>query len=315
LNETANTSTEQLGNRIAELRAHVREHHTPRKVQVGARKTVDGKPLERPVIRRPSSRNPDFYEVLVRPGNYLFREGDPADHLYVVISGSIEIRLDSSNFLIATLGDGECFGEQAMLYQGRRGASAYAREQAICLEITTEILAKAIESQPTLVQKALRAMMLQLIHRNEMRKIVREKGASPCELNFPAESPAGSLFQRIAKDKSLSTVVVPSNAALKTMLSNHQGLIVSAGSLSITRGSHTFLCGEGMTIGVAEAVAREQVVEAYNITSSLNGWVIDGPQAFKYFERMPSGLFGICRGIIARTLDLEVVPNWQRDYL
>ncbi len=34
---------------------------------------------------------------------------------------------------------------QAMLYQGRRGASAYAREQAICLEITTEILAKAIE--------------------------------------------------------------------------------------------------------------------------------------------------------------------------
>ena len=48
----------------------------------------------RPIIRRPSSRNPEFFEVLIKPGHYLFHEGEPADNLYVVLGGSIEIRLD-----------------------------------------------------------------------------------------------------------------------------------------------------------------------------------------------------------------------------
>ena len=107
----------------------------------------------RPIIRRPSSRNPEFFEVLIKPGHYLFHEGDPADHLYVVLGGSIEIRLDESDTVIATLGQGESFGEQAILYRGRRGASAFAREQALCLEITAESLTKAIEAQPSLFRK------------------------------------------------------------------------------------------------------------------------------------------------------------------
>ena len=102
----------------------------------------------RPIIRRPSSRNPEFFEVLIKPGHYLFHEGEPADNLYVVLGGSIEIRLDESDTVIATLGQGESFGEQAILYKGRRGASAFAREQALCLEITAASLARAIEAQP-----------------------------------------------------------------------------------------------------------------------------------------------------------------------
>ena len=304
---------ETLSERIARLRQ--RKHAVPTlgETEQGTVKKTR-QPKMRPIIRRPSSRNTDFYEVLINPGNYLFKEGDPADHLYVVISGAIEIRLDSTNFVIATLGDGECFGEQAMLYKGRRGASAFAREQAICLEITADSLLKSIEAQPVLVQKTLRAMMLQLIHRNEMRKHIREKTESPQELQFDDDTPAGSLFKRISKDLTLKTIIVDSSQALQNLIENHKGLIISSGEVIISRSGHSFICGEGMTIGIAEALSKEPVMETFEIKKSLNAWVIDGPIAFKYFSQMNSGLFGICRGIIARTLDLQDVPNWQRDF-
>jgi hypothetical protein len=310
---TVASGHESLAEHIARLRQ--RKHEVPvisddPEAKV---KREKAKPKEKPFIRRPSSRNPDFYEVLVRPGNYLFREGDPADLLYVIISGSIEIRLDSTNFVIATLEDGECFGEQALLYKGRRGASAFAPEQAICLEITAESMLKSIEAQPVLVQKTLRAMMLQLIHRNEMRKHIREKTESPTELNFTEDTPAGVLFQRISKDLTLKTVVIDKPQALTAMINSQKGFIVASGQVLITKNDHSFLCGEGMTIGIAEALANEPVNEKFEIQKTLNGWVIDGPKAFDYFAQMNSGLFGICRGIVARTLDLQDVPNWKRD--
>lgn len=156
--------------------------------------------------------------------------------------------------------------------------------------------------------------MLQLIHRNEMRKHIREKTESPQELQFDDDTPAGSLFKRISKDLTLKTIIVDSSQALQNLIENHKGLIISSGEVIISRSGHSFICGEGMTIGIAEALSKEPVIETFEIKKSLNAWLIDGPIAFKYFSQMNSGLFGICRGIIARTLDLQDVPNWQRDF-
>lgn len=268
----------------------------------------------RPIIRRPSSRNPEFFEVLVKPGHYLFREGDPADHLYVVIGGSVEIRLDASDFLIATLGQGESFGEQAILYKGKRGASAFAREQLLCLEITSESLTKSIEAQPLFVQKTLRAMMLQLIQRNEMRRHIREKSKNPVELSFPKDSPAGSLFDRITKDLTMKMVHIDSTSALNAMIERRDGLIVSSGSVRISSGEGEFLCGEGMAIGLCEAIAQEPCHEKIEVVKTLNGWLVDGPKLYQYFSNMNSGLFGICRGIVCRTLDITDAPNFKKNF-
>ena len=267
----------------------------------------------RPIIRRPSSRNPEFFEVLIKPGHYLFHEGDPADNLYVVLGGSIEIRLDESDTVIATLGQGESFGEQAILYKGRRGASAFAREQALCLEITAASLTRAIEAQPLFVQKTLRAMTLQLNQRNEMRRLIREKVEFPVDLSFPPDTPSGSLFERITKDLTMKMVHIDSTAALGAMIERQDALIVSSGALTIKHLNGEFLCGEGMVVGLCEAISGEYCAEKFEVTKTLNGWLINGPQLFQYFAAMNSGLFGICRGIICRTLDIEQAPNFKRD--
>jgi putative ABC transport system ATP-binding protein len=62
-------------------------------------------------------------------GEILFRQGDPGDLIYVVESGSIEVRrerVDGESELVARYGPGGYFGELAPLYGLRRSATARA---------------------------------------------------------------------------------------------------------------------------------------------------------------------------------------------
>jgi CRP/FNR family transcriptional regulator, cyclic AMP receptor protein len=57
-------------------------------------------------------------------GEVIFREGDAAKEMFVVKTGSVEIRL--GNRLIATLPERSIFGEMALIDHGPRSATAVA---------------------------------------------------------------------------------------------------------------------------------------------------------------------------------------------
>lgn len=67
-------------------------------------------------------------------GEVIFHEGDVGDYLYIVVSGSIEVYREADGNTIATIGQGEFFGEMALLNQKTRTLSARCAE-------TTELLA------------------------------------------------------------------------------------------------------------------------------------------------------------------------------
>src|SRR3954469_24165329 len=65
-------------------------------------------------------------------GTVLFEEGQPGHVMYIVVAGEIEIRrrVGETERLLAVLGDGEFFGEMAILSGRPRSATAVVRSAA-----------------------------------------------------------------------------------------------------------------------------------------------------------------------------------------
>ncbi|MCE5230080.1 cyclic nucleotide-binding domain-containing protein [bacterium] len=75
-------------------------------------------------------------------GEYVFREGDPAYSIFMVVSGSVAIlrRTLKTEVEIARIGEGAVFGEMGILIDtGQRNASARAVDSVTLLEIPNPI--------------------------------------------------------------------------------------------------------------------------------------------------------------------------------
>ncbi len=86
-------------------------------------------------------------------GATIFYEGDPGDAMFIVESGSIGIlkSLEGESIRLATLGNGELFGEMAIIDGCERMASAVAEEDSVVLKVPREMLeAKLAGSDPFL---------------------------------------------------------------------------------------------------------------------------------------------------------------------
>jgi CRP-like cAMP-binding protein len=78
----------------------------------------------------------------VAPGRFLFREGDPAESLFVLKSGQIAIQKCDGNIeiILGKLGTGDCIGEMALIDFQPRSASAIALQDCETIEIDTRSL-------------------------------------------------------------------------------------------------------------------------------------------------------------------------------
>jgi len=60
-----------------------------------------------------------------KAGQVVFTQGDPAELMYVVIDGAIDIEINGK--VVGTVGPGEAFGEMALIENVARSGSAIAR--------------------------------------------------------------------------------------------------------------------------------------------------------------------------------------------
>ena len=78
--------------------------------------------------------------VRVRAGDWVFRQGEAPDALYVVLSGRLEVVVESPRRLLRVLGRGAAIGELALLTGSTRSASVRARRDSELLQLTAERL-------------------------------------------------------------------------------------------------------------------------------------------------------------------------------
>jgi serine phosphatase RsbU (regulator of sigma subunit) len=111
--------------------------------------------------------------IALAEGQTLFREGDDADALFLVVAGTL--RIEKDGIVLATRGAGECVGEFALLDSGVRSASVVAATDADLLEWKGTDAWRALSDSEHLRQAIFRVLI------SKLRQDVSDRAAAALE--------------------------------------------------------------------------------------------------------------------------------------
>ena len=95
-----------------------------------------------------------------KAGEVIFREGDPALEMFVIKSGTVEIRL--GNRLLDTLGDLSIFGEMALIDRGPRSATAVAVTDSTLVPVAEKQFLLMVSRTPYFALNVMRVLVQRL---------------------------------------------------------------------------------------------------------------------------------------------------------
>ncbi len=80
----------------------------------------------------------------------VLREGDSGEDFFLIREGKVGIyQAGSGEEAIATLGSGECFGEQALITDRPRNATVIAQERLVAYRLAKDDFRAAIDASPS----------------------------------------------------------------------------------------------------------------------------------------------------------------------
>ena len=90
---------------------------------------------------------------LFQPGQMIFREGDTTQEAYRILKGRVEISIagEGKAVILAQLGEGDIFGEMAMVDERPRSASAQSLDVTECEVLTAENFNEAVLQRPEIL--------------------------------------------------------------------------------------------------------------------------------------------------------------------
>lgn len=109
-------------------------------------------------------------ETDVPKGGVLFHEGEPGDHMYVIVDGKVKLGQTSNDgreTLLAVLGPGEMFGELSLFDPGMRTSTATALTDAVVLGLGHAQLKPWLAGRPEVAAALLMALARRLRRTNE----------------------------------------------------------------------------------------------------------------------------------------------------
>ena len=110
-------------------------------------------------------------EVLnLKPGEILFREGDPGEHLYIVVNGELEILMGpgtEDELILNILHEGEYVGEMSLIQpDGHRSTSARALGEIVLLSMSRDQFGGLLQRHPELARSLISVLSQRLVNTN-----------------------------------------------------------------------------------------------------------------------------------------------------
>ena len=125
---------------------------------------------EKPFFARLSDEESEFIKSFSRekkylPGDVIVREKTLTDTFCIIKKGSVEVTkkyMDSEEMVLAVMGDGDFFGEMALLDQGSRSATVKALTRTTIFEISRKSFEELLLKKPDLAYAILRELAKRL---------------------------------------------------------------------------------------------------------------------------------------------------------
>lgn len=118
-------------------------------------------------------------DIRIPAGQVIFKEGEESDKAYIIRSGKVEIfrRIQQGTLLLATLGEGEIFGEMGVLSEQPRTANASALTDVTLTEIPRVLFLNHMAQEPEEIVLVMRALMERLREANRSVARLMDKQA------------------------------------------------------------------------------------------------------------------------------------------
>jgi len=145
--------------------------------------------------------------AVFQPGQVVFREGDTSQEAFRILRGRVEISIiaDGKPVILAQLGEGDIFGEMAMVDERPRSASAQALEVTECEVLTPENFNDLVLSRPEVLIPYMASFFERLRTANDrLRLEMRLRAKAEQALTAGAPTPALAPVARV-----VAPVVVP----------------------------------------------------------------------------------------------------------
>jgi NTE family protein len=156
----------------------------------------------------------------LRAGEWLFRQGDPADGVHVVVSGRLEVVREETDEgeLLRVLGPKSVVGELALLADSERSASIRARRDSELLKLTRDRFDALVADDPHFTGELVRLMGVQL-QRSRALEAPDPSAASvialvPAHDGLPMEEIGAALLQELGLGGSVVRLAGPAATPL-----------------------------------------------------------------------------------------------------
>lgn len=110
-----------------------------------------------------------IHSCTFRRNEYIVRQGDEGDSLFIIVEGAVKVQLcqDEKKIDLAVLGAGKFFGEMALLTGETRSANVIAISETHLIEVTRDDIAPIMQQNPEL-SNLLAEVLTDRKERNEM---------------------------------------------------------------------------------------------------------------------------------------------------